>query len=447
MATEFRLPELGEDDESGDIVDILVSEGDFITKDQNILEIETDKAVIEVPSTMSGQIAQIHINEGDSVEVGQLIFTIDEEGEAAEPAAPEEEPEEAEVEEEVSAAAEKPEPPKEEPAAAAEEKAAAKAEPAEPRIPTELPTFEHPTPSKLVPAAPGIRRLAREIGVNISEVPGTGPRGRITSEDVKKYSKQLHRERRAAAGAPVATEPLPDFSKWGEVEAEPMSNVRRKTAEHMMSSWAPVPHVTQYDKADITVLEQTRKKWAGKAEAAGGKLTITSILVKVAATALKVFPQFNTSIDMENKQVFYKKFYHIGIAVDTDRGLLVPVIRDVDKKNILELSAEVQEKAEQARNRKLSLEDMQGGCFSITNLGGIGGTNFSPIVNSPEVAILGVARAGMEPVYNDGEFEPKLMLPLALSYDHRIIDGADAARFLRWICNALEDPIMLALEG
>ncbi len=447
MATEFRLPELGEDVESGDIVDILVSAGDIITKDQNILEIETDKAVIEVPSSLSGKIEQIHVKEGESVEVGQLIFTIEEEGEAEEPAAPEEETEEAEVEEEGTAKAVEPGPQEEEPVTDAEEKTAVEVESGEPRTPAELPTFEHPKPSKLVPAAPGVRRLAREIGVNITEVPGTGPRGRITPEDVKKYSKQLHRERRAAAGAPVATEPLPDFSKWGEVKTEPMSNVRRKTAEHMMSSWAPVPHVTQYDKADITVLEQTRKKWAGKAEATGGKLTITSILVKVVAAALKVFPQFNTSIDMENKQVIYKKFYHIGIAVDTDRGLLVPVIRDVNKKNILELSAEVQEIAEQARNRKLGLEDLQGGCFSITNLGGIGGTNFSPIVNTPEVAILGVARASMEPVYNDGEFEPRLMLPLALSYDHRIIDGADAARFLRWICSALEDPIMLALEG
>ncbi len=214
-----------------------------------------------------------------------------------------------------------------------------------------------------------------------------------------------------------------------------------------MSSWTPVPHVTQYDRADITELEQLRNKWSGLAEEKGGKLTITSILVKVVAAALKVFPKFNTSINMEEKQIVFKKYYHIGIAVATDRGLLVPVIRDADKKNILQLSAEVPELAKKAREKKLSLDEMEGGCFSITNLGGIGGTNFSPIVNTPEVAILGVARANKEPVFNNGEFLPRLMLPLSLSYDHRIIDGAEAARFLRWICTALEEPMLLALEG
>lgn len=450
MATEFKLPELGENVESGEIVELLVSKGDQVSADQNILEIETDKAVIEVPVDIGGVIQEIHVSPGDTVEVGQPVLTIDEsetadqeesapaEAEAEAPA--EETPVEAEPEE-VEAPAEEDAGPEEEP----EEEAPAA--PPEPAPGEEEPVYQRPSAERLVPAAPSVRRLAREIGVDIAEVPGTGPRGRITIEDVKNYSKQLHTQRKASAGAPVSTEPLPDFSKWGDVSREPMSNVRRKTARHMMNSWSPVPHVTQYDKADISDLDQLRKKWSPRVEQAGGKLTYTSILLKIAAAALKVFPQFNASIDMEREEIIYKNYYHIGIAVDTDRGLLVPVIRDVDQKNIINLSVELTEVAEKARNKKLGLEDMEGGCFSISNLGGIGGTNFSPIVNTPEVAILGVSRGSREPVYQDGEFVPRLMLPLSLSYDHRLIDGADAARFLRWVCEALEDPLLLALEG
>ena len=446
MAIEFKLPELGENVESGDIVEILVSTGDFVEKDQNILEIETDKAVIEVPSTISGNVQEIHVSPGDTVEVGQLIMTIEEAeaGEAPAETPAEESEEEPEAEEEAAPAEEETEEAEEAPEPAPQVE---KQEP-EPETPApDQPVHERPTPDRMVPAAPSVRRLAREIGVNISEVPGTGPRNRITAEDVKEYSKKLHTERKAAAGAPVSTEPLPDFSKWGDVERETMSNVRRKTAQHMMSSWAPVPHVTQYDEADITDLEELRKKWGPRVEKEGGKLTYTAILLKISAAALKVFPQFNASIDMENSEIIYKKYVHIGVAVDTDRGLLVPVVRDVDQKNIIELSAELSEVAGKARNRKLGPDDMAGGCFSISNLGGIGGTNFSPIVNSPEVAILGVSRSTTKPVYQDGEFEPRLILPLSLSYDHRLIDGADAARFLRWICEALEDPLLLALEG
>ena len=225
-----------------------------------------------------------------------------------------------------------------------------------------------------------------------------------------------------------------------------MSNVRRKTAEHLSYAWSTIPHVTQMDKADITQLEKTRKKFAKMTEAAGGKLTVTAILLKIISKALKRFPQFNSSIDMENRQVIYKKYYNVGIAVDTDRGLIVPVIRDVDQKSIIDLSLELGEIAAKARNKKIGLDDLQGGNFTISNLGGLGGTSFTPIVNSPEVAILGVSRGGYEPRYENGEFVPRLMLPLSLSYDHRIIDGADAVRFLRWICTALEEPLLMSME-
>jgi pyruvate dehydrogenase E2 component (dihydrolipoamide acetyltransferase) len=305
---------------------------------------------------------------------------------------------------------------------------------------------------KPAPAAPSVRRLARELGMDINEVPGTGPGGRISQNDVKNYVKQVNLARKAApatpaAGTAPAPPPLPDFSKWGEVEKERMSGIRRATARQMSLAWTTIPHVTNFDKADITELEQLRKRYAKKAEAAGGKLTVTAILLKVVAAALKQFPKLNASIDTANEEVIYKKYYHIGMAVDTDRGLLVPSIRNVDKKSIIQLSRELGEVAGKARDRKLSLDEMQGSTFTITNLGGIGGTNFTPIVNHPEVAILGVARGSKEAIFRDGAFEPRMMMPLALSYDHRLIDGADAARFLRWICEALEDPFILALEA
>jgi pyruvate dehydrogenase E2 component (dihydrolipoamide acetyltransferase) len=240
---------------------------------------------------------------------------------------------------------------------------------------------------------------------------------------------------------------LPDFSKWGKIERVSMRGVRRKTAEHMWEAWSAIPHVTQQDKADITELEHLRTKFAPKAAEAGGKMTVTAIALKVCASALKIFPQFNASIDMEKEEIVYKQFINIGVAVDTDRGLLVPVIRDVDKKNIVELAAELTGLSKKARDKKLSPADMEGGTFTITNLGGIGGTGFSPIVNYPEVSILGLSRSSMEPVWMDNKFEPRMVLPLSLSYDHRLIDGADAARFLRWIAEAFEQPFLLSVQG
>ncbi len=306
---------------------------------------------------------------------------------------------------------------------------------------------EHRDPA---PAAPHVRRLAREIGVDIHSVQGSGPGGRISEDDVKLHAKNALAAATAAAQAPRVgfVEPeLPDFSKWGKTERVSMRGVRRKTAEHLRQAWNTIPHVTQQDRADITELEQLRARFAPRAEEAGGKMTVTAIALKVCASALKVFPQFNASIDMGKEEIIYKQYINIGVAVDTDRGLLVPVIRDVDKKNIVELAAELTQMSKKAKDRKLTPEEMEGGTFTITNLGGIGGTGFSPIVNHPEVAILGLSRSRMEPEWVNNKFEPRLILPLSLSYDHRLIDGADAARFLRWIAEAFEQPFLLSVQG
>jgi pyruvate dehydrogenase E2 component (dihydrolipoamide acetyltransferase) len=307
---------------------------------------------------------------------------------------------------------------------------------------------EHRDP---VPAAPHVRRLAREIGVDIHGVQGSGPGGRISEDDVKLHAKNALAAATAVAQAPrsgqfVAPE-LPDFTKWGKVERVSMRGVRRKTAEHLWQAWNTIPHVTQQDRADITELEHLRARFAPRAEEAGGKMTVTAIALKVCASALKVFPQFNASIDMGSEEIIYKQYINVGVAVDTDRGLLVPVIRDVDKKNIVELAAELTQLSKKAKDKKLTPEEMTGGTFTITNLGGIGGTGFSPIVNFPEVAILGLSRSRMEPEWVNNKFEPRLILPLSLSYDHRLIDGADAARFLRWIAEAFEQPFLLSVQG
>ena len=430
MATfAFALPELGESIESGDVVQVLVAVGEQVVAEQSVLELETDKAVVEVPSPVSGSVTAIHVAAGDKAAVGQLIVTLETDGATATndvspPTAP---PAEAE-------------PAPTTPPAAVETPVAA---PASPPAPLARETRSG------APAAPSVRRLAREIGVNIHEVPGSGPGGRVSADDVKRYARTRPSDKPdpapAAMAPPVVS--LPDFGRWGDIERQPMSNVRRLTADQMARTWASVPQVTQYDQADVTELEQLRRQYAPKAVAAGGRLTITAIALKVAAAALKRFPQFNASVDMATHEVIYKRYYHVGVAVDTDRGLLVPVIRDVDRKNVIALAVELTELAERARTRKTALEEMQGGTFTITNLGGIGGTGFSPILNAPEVAILGMARSRMEPVYTDGQFVPRLMLPLSLSYDHRLIDGADGARFLRWVAEALQQPFLLSLEG
>ena len=449
-ATEFRLPELGENIEQGDLVRLMISPGAKVSEGQPVMELETDKAVVEVPSSVTGVVKEVRVKQGEKVKVGQVIFTL--EGGAS----PQPGPVKHAPVEHVSG----------QHGARLAFQAAIRAEgkTEEQALPVDQPrpaTPDFTMPAQLgkvagteyrepVPAAPHVRRLARELGVDIHGVKGTGPGGRISKDDVKAYSKALLTSVSAAAQAPrthVAEPALPDFSKWGKVERVSMRGVRRKTAEHLWEAWSTIPHVTQHDKADITELEQLRARFAPKAEEAGGKMTVTAIALKVCASALKVFPQFNASIDMSKEEIVYKQYIHIGVAVDTDRGLLVPVIHDVDKKNIVELATELTQLSKKARDKKLTPQEMEGGTFTITNLGGLGGTGFSPIVNHPEVAILGLSRSSMEPVWINGRFEPRLVLPLSLSYDHRLIDGADAARFLRWIAEAFEQPFLLSVQG
>jgi pyruvate dehydrogenase E2 component (dihydrolipoamide acetyltransferase) len=458
MPTEFKLPVLGENIESGTVIKVLVSVGDVIENDQPVLELETDKAVLEVPSDVSGTVADIRVKEGATISVGQVVLTVNG-AKASAKAAPKDEP--------VKPAATKPEPAKtaQEPADA--KRVEAKQQELEPEetkqaehrtetVGTHAAAEEEPAQKsvaerRLAIATPTVRRMAREIGVDIHQVPGSGPGGRVSVEDVKEFAKQ---QNTPAAGRPLQAalrpskaEPLPDFERWGDVELQDMSSVRRRTAEHMAYAWTTIPHVTQFDKADVTDLERLRKEYGPRVEKAGGKLTMTAFLIKIVAAALQRFPQFNATIDVENEQIIYKKYYNVGVAVDTDRGLLVPVIRDADKKSVTDIAVELAQTSQRTRDRKLSLEDMQGGTFTITNLGGIGGTAFTPIVNAPEVAILGVSRSQIEPAYINGAFQPRTVLPLSLSYDHRIIDGADAARFLRWVSEAAEQPFLLFLEG
>ena len=467
MATPFNLPALGENIDAGTVVGILVEVGEKVEENQPVLEIETDKANLEVPSGFSGVVTEILVENGATADVGAPVLMYEDAG--SETATGTETDGQAEAEAPV---AEAPETVADAPSSTVSDgKAdaggeadsttqappetgaphAVEAGPAEePAPPTPTSPTVPPAPAVSsgapVPAAPSVRRFAREIGLDVGQVPGTGPAGRISVEDVKSHSRQLSAGRGATSG-PAPSAPLPDFAKWGPVETEPMSNLRRAAAEHLSAAWTNIPHVTYGDKADITDMEALRKQFGPAAEAAGGKLTMTAIALKIVAAALKRFPRFNASVDMASHEIIYKKYYHVGVAVDTDRGLVVPVIRDVDRKNMIELSIELAEIAARARDRKLSPDDMQGSTFTISNLGGFGGTFFAPIVNAPDVAILGLARSRMEQVYIDGAFQPRLMLPLMISYDHRLIDGADGARFMQWLVQAFEEPFLLSLEG
>jgi pyruvate dehydrogenase E2 component (dihydrolipoamide acetyltransferase) len=453
-ATEFRLQELGENISQGDLVRLMIAPGAKVSEGQPVMELETDKAVVEVPSTVSGVVNEVKVKEGEKLKVGQVIFTL--KATAPSQAATVRPP--SQPVEHVSGqhgarlafqAAIRAEGKTEEQALPPDQP---QPRPAAFSMPTQLGKVAGTEHREAVPAAPHTRRLARELGVDIYEVKGTGPGGRISEDDVKAHAKTLLTTAASAAQATpraghFAEPKLPDFAKWGKIERVPMRGVRRKTAEHLAESWNTIPHVTQHDRADITELEQLRARFAPKAEQAGGKMTVTAIALKVCAAALKVFPQFNATIDMEKQEIIYKQYINVGVAMDTDRGLLVPVIRDVDKKNIVELAVELSQLSQKARDKKITLAEMEGGTFTITNLGGIGGTAFTPIVNHPEVAILGLSRSRMEPEWIAGKFEPRLILPLSLSYDHRLIDGADAARFLRWVAEAFEQPFLLSVQG
>ena len=438
MAIDFKLPELGENIETGDVVQVLVKPGDHVETDQPVLELETDKATIEVPSPAGGTVGQVAVTSGQTVAVGQLLLTIET------------------TDSKPSSAADQPATPS---ASDAAPPAPAPSEPA-PRAseaitppPAEVPPISpSPPPSTSPPAsrtrrtilaAPSVRRVAREFGVDVADVPGSGARGRVSADDVKAYARRVLQAARQSVPAASPAPELPDFAKWGPVERTRMRSIRRATVRQMSRSWRTIPHVTQHDRADVTQFESVRKRL--KKESPDIPLTVTAFAVMALAAALKKFPQFNASLDTTREEIVYKHYINIGVAVDTDRGLLVPVVKDADKKTLIQISLEIAALAEKARSKAVTLEEMQGGTFTLTNLGGLGGSLFTPIINYPEVAVLGLSRSTYAPVLVNQQFEPRLMMPLSLSYDHRLIDGADAVRFVRWVAERIEQPLLLSL--
>ncbi len=437
MASEIKLQALKENVDTVEVNAVKVAAGDVVVKDQPLLEVQADKAALEVPSPMDGRVTKILVKPGDQINIGQVYCVIDTgngEPPAVAPYA------KAEPVPAVKKEGPAPAPPPTRPAAAVP-----------PLHKPQQPVIERPSPApppaqeKIVPAGPATRRLARELGVDLQQVHGSGRHGRVVEEDIKEYVRQLASG--GAVAAPVAgpgiqPPPLPNFEEWGAVEAQPLGAVRKATARQMSLAWSLIPHVTQHDLADITDLEAFRKQ---QAENKGPKLTVTAFVLRACAVALREFPNFNASIDVAGGRLILKRYYHLGVAVDTEGGLLVPVLRDVDKKHVRELAEELNAIAQRARDRKLDTAELKGGTFTITNLGGIGGTAFTPIVNWPEVAILGLSRSRLEPVVRNGQIVPRLMLPLSLSYDHRVIDGAAAARFSRRLAELLENPLMMLL--
>ncbi|MGE5839556.1 MAG: dihydrolipoamide acetyltransferase family protein [Deltaproteobacteria bacterium] len=424
MARAFKLPDLGEGIHEGEVLSVRVAVGDKVKEGDIILEVETDKAAVEIPSPYTGVVEQILVKPGDTVKVGQVMLTFT----GAEEAAParKEEPEKR-----------PPEPPK----------------PVE--VKPEAARREGP-----VPGSPATRRLARELGVDLRAVTPTGPGGLVTADDVKAFAALKEKGAAPPPAAPPAERieearpfvpaapRLPDFSKWGPIERVPLRSIRKATAKQMALAWSQIPHVSNHDVADMTKLEAFQKKHKAEIAAKGGKLTHTVFALKAIATALKAFPRFNGSIDTEAGEIVLKHYYHIGVAVATEDGLIVPVIRDVDRKSVAELSVELKTLAEKTRARKVTLEELQGGTFSVTNVGPMGGGQFVPIINYPQAAILGMGAAGMKPVVVGNEkegyrVEPRLMMPLVLCIDHRILDGADAIPFTRMIVGLLEDPEQL----
>jgi len=439
MPMEVTLPELGEGIDAADVLTVRVSTGERVEKGQALLEIENEKATAEVPAPVSGTVVEVRISEGDRVAPGQVIVILDPEAGATDET-PETTPSESDGDAETESSDAAARPASDVPEVEAETAPEPAVEPP-PQPSVAEPASGAPSDGQQhlpVPASPKIRRLARELGLDLTDVTGSGPHGRIVEEDVQ----SAVRARLSASAAGSAAE-LPDLSRWGEVTREPMDAVRRATVQSMSRAWATVPHVTHFDRADITELEDQRRSLAQEIE--GGRLTLTAVLVRLVAEALARFPKFTAAVDSSRNEIAYREGEDVAVAVDTPRGLLVPVIRDARDKSLSEISTELEELAEKARERRLQAAEMEGAVFTISNLGGIGGTGFTPVVPWPQVAILGVARASTEPVWNGEEFVPRLVLPLALSYDHRLIDGADAARFLRWLCRALERPLAALL--
>ncbi|MEX2500844.1 MAG: 2-oxo acid dehydrogenase subunit E2 [Trueperaceae bacterium] len=472
MSSEFKLPEVGEGIDTGTVVSVLVAVGDTVEVDQSVLELETDKAVVEVPSSVAGTVEKVHVAEGDEVAIGSVVLTVGEgDGAAAATDDADGDADGAADADDADAGAdaddggddgagERPAPSD----GAKQDSAAPGAGDADRNAPkrasvpsdasgSDPDASSEDLPGGLIPAAPSVRRLARERGVDLRAVRGSGILGRISAEDVEAFADG--RPTRAGAGAAAGGAPaaaaveLPDFSPFGETERVAMSGVRKATVRTMAAAWSTVPMVTHFDVADATEFEALRKRFQPWAEQEGAKLTPTAMLIKVVASALRKFPDFNASIDVAAQEIVYKRYVNVGVAVDTDHGLLVPVVRNADEKNMIDLAVELGELAAKARDRKLSPDEMRGGNFSVSNLGGIGGTGFTPIVNPPDVAILGVSRGGIEPVWDPEQetFVPRRTMPLSVTYDHRLIDGAMAARFLRWVCRAVEEPFLLALEG
>ena len=445
-STTITLPELGEGVDSVDVVAVLVAVGDTIEVDQGLIEVETEKASVEVPSTSAGTVTEIHVQIGDVLGENAAVVTLDAAEDEATAQTEETAPEPVPVPE--------PEIAEEKRGKGAEEKRVERVEnsKSEIRIPKSIgdPHSELRIPNSefttSIPAAPTVRRFAREVGVDLATVSGTGPGGRISIDDVKAEANRRLSGGSAAGGPAMALE-LPDLERFGPVHREPMTKVRKLTAENLSRAWVTIPHVTNHEIADITDLEEFRKAYKERVAAAGGKLTMTALLVKIVATALKAHPVLNAAVDMARQEIVFRYSINIGVAVDTERGLLVPVVRDADTKNLTEISVALDDLANRARSKRLKPDEMQGGTFSISNLGGIGGTAFTPIINWPEVAILGVSRGRIEPQWHEGSFRPRLMMPLSLSYDHRLVDGADAARFLAKLKDALEQPLLLALDG
>jgi len=440
MEKEIFVPDIG-DFESVEVVELLVKSGDVINVEDSLISVESDKATMEIPAPEAGVVKELKVNLGDKVSQGNLILVLETTSNDPAVAAPAEEP---------------PAPaPSAEPTAKA---AAATPQPAPTAAPTPVKATPAAPPSKASPTAkidevafakayatPSVRKFARELGVDLGKVEGTGRKKRITREDVQNFIKRTLTQGIGGAGLGVAPMPELDFSQWGEIETKALTKINKLTGQYLHRNWVTVPHVTQFDEADVTDLEVFRKSMLAEYKDNGIKITMLVFLMKAIVSALKEFPRFNASLDTSGENLIFKKYFHIGIAVDTPDGLVVPVVRDVDRKTLVELASELGELSVQARNKKLKPSDMQGGCFTISSLGGIGGTKFTPIVNSPEVAILGVSRAKMQPVWNGESFEPRLILPLSLSYDHRVVDGADGARFTTFLSRVLSDTRRLLL--
>jgi len=429
MSKEILVPDIGDFSEV-EVIEILVSPGDTVNAEDSLISVESDKAAMEIPCPEAGTVKEIKVALGDQVSEGSLLLIL-EPGEAA-----------ATASEPVAAAA--PAPKAEAPAAKAEPTPAPKPAAAKPAKQSPTAKIDEASFSK-AHASPSVRKFARELGVDLGKVDGTGRKGRITKGDVQGFVKRALTQPAAGGGLGVAPMPEIDFSQWGEIETKPLSKINKLTGQFLHRNWVTIPHVTQFDEADITDMEAFRKGLAADYKDKGIRITPLVFMMKAVVSALKEYPRFNSSLDATGENLIMKSYYNVGIAIDTPDGLVVPVIQGVDRKSIVDLAVELGEISIKARDKKLKPSDMQGGSITISSLGGIGGTKFTPIVNAPEVAILGVSRSKMQPVWNGSEFDPRLMLPLSLSYDHRVIDGADGARFTSFLSRVLSDTRRLLL--